>query len=185
MWHMYSNLHRMRKLLFISLLLVTPGVFAQTTTTTNCNSYGNSVSCTSQSKEKARPVTGWEWFAEEGERKRQAAAQAQQQEVVRQQAAAQAQQQEVLRQQAENLRLQNELLRQQLDAAKAPARAEEVAAMQAAWEVLNEKELTLPWSDRMPPSLVSRIAINNAATTLGRQPSDEAIETFRRKLGLQ
>lgn len=92
---------------------------------------------------------------------------------------------EAARLQAETARLQNEILRQQLENEQADRFSTELAALHAKWKLLVEEELTHPVSDRYPPHLLSRVAINDVTRELGRAPLDRSIEAFRRQIGVR
>ncbi len=85
--------------------------------------------------------------------------------------------------QKESLRQQSDSLRQQTEAAQAERINAEVAALKSAWDKLKVENQALPANDRYPPELLPRIAINEAAQTLGHQPLDRSVEAFRRQIG--
>jgi predicted RNase H-like nuclease (RuvC/YqgF family) len=147
-------------------VLVAAPAFSQTTST-DCHMVGASVQCAS--------VTGQPQTDPLDDQMRR--------EQQRLQAEQQKNQLRNVEVQKEALRQQNESLRQQTEAAQAERINTEVAALKSAWDKLKLEDQALPVSDRYPPELLPRIAINEAAQTLGRQPLDRSVEAFRRQIG--
>jgi hypothetical protein len=141
-------------------ILFAAPAFSQTTGT-DCHMVGTSVQCVPVAQPQVNSLS------DEMVKREQQRLQAEQQKKVQERAA----------------EAQKEAFRQQTEAAQTERFNTEVAALQSAWDKLKLEDQALPEKDRYPPELLPRIAINEAAQTLGRQPQDRSVEAFRRQIG--